>query len=501
MRRWRRRVTKGVSVLGIALALSSCGGGGTTAGNGNGGIGSPSPTPTPTPTATCSLRARQDWALAQVNEWYLFPGTLSYVNPAAFSNLSDYVDALTAGARAQGKDRYFTYVTSIAEETAYYNSGATAGFGVRLYVDDAARRLWVSEAFEGAPALAAGIDRGAEILAIGTSANSLQTVASIMAAQGDYGLYTALGSDDPGVTRVFRISDAGGTRLVTVSKANFNIDPVSSRYGMRVITDNGRKIGYINLRTFIFTAEPALRTAFASLKAQGIDEVIVDLRYNGGGLVSVAQTLASLLGGAQHSSDIFARLRYRPEKTSENDDYYFEAEPNSIAPRRIAFIGTQSTASASELVINGFRPYLRSDIALVGDNTYGKPVGQIALDITDDTSQATRGCTDDRLRLIAFQTENAAGETGYFTGLAPVIEQSCRARDDLQYALGDPTEDSVARAVDFLDHRACTPITGSGTGQFGTASADRAATPVVSRLKALTPAQPSEPQRDMPGFF
>lgn len=500
MRRWRRRVTDGFSVLAIALALSGCGGGGAPSGSSGGGIVTPTPTPTPTPTSTCTLRSRQDWVLAQFNEWYLFPDTLSYVNPSAFTNLSDYVDALTATARAQGKDRYFTYVTSIAQETAYYNSGATAGFGVRLYVDDAARRLWVSEAFEGAPALAAGIDRGAEILAIGTSTSNLQTVSAIIAAQGDYGLYTALGADNDGVTRVFRISDASGTRVVTVSKATFNIDPVSSRYGMRVITDNGRKVGYINLRTFIFTAEPQLRNAFASLKAQGVTDVIVDLRYNGGGLISVAQTLASLLGGGRSSSDLFARLRFRPEKTAENDDYLFQADANAIAPRRIAFIGTRSTASASELVINGFRPYLRSDIALIGENTYGKPVGQIALDITDDASLVAKGCSDDRLRLIAFQSENAAGETGYYTGLAPVMEQSCRARDDLLYPLGDATEDSVARAIDFLDGRACARITGSGIGQFGTASADRSV-PAVSALKPLTPDTPSEPQRDMPGFF
>ena len=489
MRGWRR-VRDGISALGMALALVGCGsdggGGGATT------IGSATPTPSPTPTpasGACSLANREAWALAQINEWYLFPDTVGYVNPSAFSNLSDYVDALTAGARAQGKDRYFTYVTSIAQEDAYYNSGSTGGFGVRLYVDEAARRLWVSEAFEGAPALAAGIDRGAEILAVGTSASNLQTVNALLASGGDYGLYTAL---EAGNTMVFRVSDAGGTRNVTLTKANFNIDPVSSRYGLRILTDNGRKIGYVNLRTFIDTAQPELRAAFGQMKAQGITELIVDLRYNGGGAIAVAQTLASLLGGARSSADLFARLQFRPEKTSENSDYDFNAEPNAIAPIRIAFIGTESTASASELVINGFRPYLRADIALIGDNTYGKPVGQIALDQT---------ACDDRLRLIAFATTNADGDGGYFNGLAPVMEQSCRASDDLQYPLGDPGDDSVARAIDFLDHRTCTKITGTGVGQFGTLSADRTATPVASALRPLVPATPSVPQRDVPGLF
>jgi len=489
MKDWRCRVRDGLTSLAVALALSSCGGGGSSSGSGVIGSGTPTPTPTPTNSA-CSLANRESWVLAQFNEWYLFPDTLGYVDPTAFTDLNDYVDALTAGARAQGKDRYFSYVTSIAAEDAYYNSGQTAGFGIRLYTDDAARRLWVSEAFESAPALAAGIDRGAEILAIGTSTDALQNVSDIMASGGDSALNDAFGDATAGVTRVLKINDSAGTRIVTLTKTDFDIAPVSSRYGERIISDNGRNIGYINLRTFIYTAQPALRTAFAQLKAQGVNDVIVDLRYNGGGLIDVAQTLGSLLGGGRRSSDVFALLRFRPEKTSENETYYFESEGSAIAPRRIAFITTQGTASASEMVINAFRPFLPSDIAIIGDNTYGKPVGQIALD---------QSACDDRLRIIAFQDENAAGQTGFFNGLAPVIGQSCRARDDLQYPLGDPGEDSVARAVDFLDGRSCTAIAGTGVAQNGIAALDRVAP--VAALKPLTPARPSLPQRDMPGFF
>lgn len=497
---WRRRVRDGISVFGVALALSACGGGGGSSGGGSGGIIAPTPTPTPTPTAGCSLRTRQDWVLAQFNEWYLFPETMSYVPPSAFSNLSDYVDALTAGARAQNKDRFFSYVTSIAEENAYYASGATGGFGMRLYVDDAARRLWVSEVFEGSSADLNGFKRGTEILAIGTNGTNLRNVSDILASEGQYGLYVALGADTPNVTRTFRLQDSAGVRGANIAKTTFNVDPLSSRYGSRVITDNGRNIGYINLRTFINPAVPALRTAFAGFKSQGIDEVIIDLRYNGGGAVSVAQVLASLLGGGQHASDVFATLKFRPEKSIENTPYYFQADASAIAPRRIAFIGSRSTASASELVINGMRPYLRSDIALIGENTYGKPVGQIALDITDEPALVAQGCSDDRLRLIAFATVNADGQGGYYDGLAPIMEQSCRARDDLQYPLGDVGDDMVARAVDFLDHRACTPISGSGVGQFGIASTDRNV-PVESALEPLTADNPTVAQRDLPGLF
>ena len=165
------------SVLSLALILSACGGGG----GGSGSVVTPpatggTSTPTPTTAAGCTLRARQDWAAAQLKEWYLFPETLpAALSPAGYATVSDYIDALTATARAQGRDRYFTYLTSIAEETAYYSSGSSAGFGFRLSYDSAAGRVFVAETFEGTPAFGAGIDRGAEIVAIGTSAADLCT--------------------------------------------------------------------------------------------------------------------------------------------------------------------------------------------------------------------------------------------------------------------------------------------------------------------------------------
>ena len=147
---------------------------------------------------------------------------------------------------------------------------------------------------------------------------------------------------------------------------------------MRVIDDGGRKVGYVNLRTFINPADPALRSAFATFRAQGITNIIVDLRYNGGGLLSIAELMGNLLGGGRSTSDIFSRTTFRPEKSAENDIANFAPQAQSVTPARIAFIGTGGTASASELVINAFLPYLHANMALIGTNTYGKPVGQIA---------------------------------------------------------------------------------------------------------------------------
>jgi C-terminal processing protease CtpA/Prc len=417
-----------------------------------------------------------------MDEWYLFPETLPANRTPTQATVSDYLDFLTATARAQGRDRFFTYLTSIAEENAFYASGASAGFGIRLATDTTARRVIVAEAYEGAPALEAGIDRSTEIIAIGTTTANLRNVSDILAAEGAAGVSNALGPPDPGVTRVLRITDAAGTRNVTVQKRDYEITPVSSRYGARIFDDGGRRIGYVNLRTFISTADPALRQAFAEFRVQGITDYIIDFRYNGGGLISIANLMGDLLGGNHAAPDVFSYTTFRPERASENDVRFFTPQAQSAAAVRVAFIGTRSSASASELVINAFVPYLRNNMALVGTNTYGKPVGQIALD---------RPECDDRLRVVAFATQNAERQGAYFSGLAQYVPQTCQAADDLTRPLGDPTEASTRQALDFLAGRSCTAISSSVSTQSARGRPQ----------ELLAPERPNTLQREAPGSF
>jgi C-terminal processing protease CtpA/Prc len=469
-------------LVALAGALAACGGGGGSSSGGGPIAGTPTPSPTPPPTASCSLSARQDWVKAQIDEWYLFPSLVNNtVNKANYSTVQDYIDALVAPARAQSKDRYFTYITSIAEENAFYNSGSSAGFGVRLGYDTSANRVFVLESFENAPALGAGIDRGAEILAIGANSSSLVSVSSLMASGGPQAVVDALGPSTVGVTRVLRISAGGVTREVSLSKTDYSLDPVSDRYGAKIIQDGAKQIGYLNLRTFIDTADPNLRDAFANFRAQGVTEVIVDLRYNGGGLVSQSELLGDLLGGNQ-TGKVFSYTTFRDSKAGNNEVTTFTSQPQSIAATKIAFIGLGGTASASELVINAFVPYLGSNMALVGSNTYGKPVGQIGLDKPE---------CDDRLRVIAFKLENANHQGEYFTGLAGVVPNTCAASDDIAHQLGDPNEAIIRTAIDFLDGRACTPIAASGQGTLS----------VKPHKGLLTPERPRAAQREVPGLF
>ncbi len=473
-----------MSGLALAAMLAGCGGNDGGGATNTAGIGPVAAAPTPTPAVGCSLLERQNWAAAQLREWYLFPETLpTSLDPAGYATVSDYVDALTATARSQRRDRYFTYLTSIRDEDAYYGSGASAGYGIRISADAAGQRIFVSEAFEGAPALAAGIDRGTEILAVGETSATLRPVSDIITTQGLGGVTDALGPPTAGTTRVLRIADAAGTREVSVAKSDYELTPVSARFGAKIITEGGRSYGYVNLRTFISTADPALRQAFAQFRAAGVSSIVVDLRYNGGGLLSIAQLAGDLMGANRMASEVFNYTSFRPEKADRNTTRFFGPQPEAIAPIRLAFIGTGGTASASELLINAFTPYLHANSGLIGTNTYGKPVGQIALD---------RPECDDRLRVIALATQNADRVGDYYDGLAGSVAASCQAADDLQHPLGDPQEASTRAALDFLEGVSCTPIAA------GAASAQSLR---QGRRVLLSPTRPSTAQREVPGLF
>lgn len=480
-----------VSVLTMAMMLSSCGNDGSssvasavaTVASPIAAAPAPAPSPAPTAVAGCSLRERQNWVLQQMNDWYLFPETLpASLNPAQFSNLTDYIDALTATARAQRRDRFFTFITTISGENAFFNAGATAGFGIRLLADSTGTRVFIAESFEGSPAVAAGIDRGTEIVAIGTAANDLRSVSSIITAEGLGGVVNALGPNTVGLTRVLRIADQTGTRDISISKGNFELLPVSTRYGAQIISDSGRPVGYLNLRTFIGTADAPLREAFAMFRARGVTNIILDFRYNGGGLVSIAELIGDLLGGARSTSDTFSFTTFRLERSSNNSSRNFQPTAQSASPLRLAVIGTSSTASASELVTNAMIPYLRANAALIGSNTSGKPVGQIGLD---------RSQCDDRLRVVAFATQNAERRGDYFDGLAGVVQASCQAPDDVTHPLGDPQEASTRQALSYLRGESCTPIS-TAQGSLSTAS---------TRQRLIENTAPDTAQREVTGLF
>jgi hypothetical protein len=284
----------------------------------------------------------------------------------------------------------------------------------------------------------------------------------------------ALGPAEAGVRRGLRLLRSGTTLEAILTKRAVTIDPVSSVYGTQVLPLPGTTgVGYLNLRTYVATADSPLRDAFARFRALGLDY--------GGGLVSTAEILGDLLGGDRSATDIQLRMVHSAARSAENTTRNFRPTAQSVRPVRIAFLTTEATASASEINVNSMAPWV--EIAIVGEDTFGKPVGQLAFDL--------QGC-EDRLRLVAFKLENARGDGDYYDGLAATLPFACAAPDTLDEPLGSAAEGLTAAALAWLGTGACTtmiPATTARAKPGGAAAPDR----------YPLPRQPSPAQLWLPG--
>ena len=423
-----------LTACALLVGMAGCGGGGGGGGDDGDAL------------AGCGESSRKQFVLDVTREWYLFDDLLpTSVNTADFADAETLLDYLTATARDQGKDRYFSYLTTRAAEQSLLGEGEFVGFGFRTRTDPVNRPM-ILEVFESSPASEAGMQRGDEIVAVDSGSGYVDV--SVLLADGST-ISDALGPADIGVRRGLRLLRDGATREVTLVKRTVTIDPVSDVYGVRVLPLAGTTgVGYLNLRTYITTADPQLRAAFDQFRLLNLDYFIVDLRYNGGGLVSISELINNLLGAARSRTDVQFRSVHNVRKSGENSTTRFNPASQSVQPVRIAFLTTAGTASASEMNINSMLPWV--EIAMFGDDTLGKPVGQYAFDLP--------GC-EDRLRLVTFKTVNALGQGDYYDGLAALVPNACAATDTLDQPLGSTSEGMVSAALGWLGgSSACAPM-------------------------------------------
>tara|TARA_R110000868_G_scaffold36900_4_gene130517 strand:- start:22105 stop:23550 length:1446 start_codon:yes stop_codon:yes gene_type:complete len=200
----------------------------------------------------------------------------------------------------------------------------------------------------------------------------------------------------------------------------------------KVITNGAHKIGYLMYNGFYADYDTQLNTAFESLKSQGITDLVLDLRYNGGGSVLTATRLASMITG-QYTGQIFAKQQWN----SKINDYFASNNPealnnnftdqigttpiNSLNLSKIYILTTKSTASASELVINGLKPYM--DVVQIGDITTGKNVGSVTLYDSPTFGKDNRNPNHRyAMQPIVLKIINAAGFGDYYNGLTPTYQ-------------------------------------------------------------------------------
>lgn len=223
---------------------------------------------------------------------------------------------------------------------------------------------------------------------------------------------------------------------------NVVLEPKAFQYDVvhtELFERNNREIGYLRYDEFTSTSYTNIEKAFDAFTAAGIDDLILDLRYNAGGSVAMASILLDKIAGASFAQQRQFTLQYNTQNTQRNESFEFETDPNSLEGlTRIMILTTGNTASASELVINALSPYI--DVVTIGKTTYGKPVG---MEIKEH---------DQRLYfLVNFAILNADGYGGYFDGIAP----TCEVDDDLRHALGDANESMTHMALDYLSTGSC----------------------------------------------
>ena len=379
------------------------------------------------PPASCNTTSQNLWVRDQLNTYYYWYQHLpSNVNPASFNSPEAYLDAV----RYRPIDATFSYITPAASNDAFYSDSQFIGYGFGNQTTTTEIR--VLQVYDDSPASEAGLSRGDRILTVNG-----QTVAA-MVTNGTIG--SAFGAADIGVVSTIEWETLAGqrrsarmvTRLVTIPTVSLT----------RVVDIDGRRVGYLFFRNFVQPSRAALSDAFAALKAAGATELVLDLRYNGGGLVDIAVHLGSLIGGSRTNGQVMLNYVHNDKIGPAGFDktIRFANPEQALNLQRLVVITTRSSASASELVINSLRPFI--PVTIIGDTTYGKPVGQYQLRFCDKV-----------LVPVSFSIKNANLEGDFFDGLAV----DCAAGDDYLHQLGDTAEASFAEALTFIRTGACSP--------------------------------------------
>lgn len=421
---------KQLPVVISCLLLAACGGGGGSQGS-NSGSGSGSVDP-------CSVAGQKEFVSETAESWYYWYDELADVNPDDYATAQAYLDALTAPLAADSRDPGFSYLTTVEADEARFTSGTYYGFGFRYgFIGD---DFYFADTFEGSPAYLGGLRRGQRLLAVDLGdGNGFETWDSLVARGATN--TEIFGPSDEAVTRGFRVESDGVTQDINVTKAEIETPPLAGE-PILIEREGLSPVGYLHFRTFIDSADQPLRNAAVTFAQAGVTDLVFDLRYNGGGLLRVADTVLNLLGGDVANGSASYIVDFNDKHNNQDETGYFASIPQTFTPLRIAFITREGTASASEMVINGLAPHI--EIALIGEDTYGKAVGQSAFD-------QGQGC-DTRLRLISFEIQNGEGQGGYYTGLHDTGRfDLCEAEDGLTKALGDVEEASLNTALAWLN--------------------------------------------------
>lgn len=503
--------------LAFALAVAGCGGGGGGGGSSHASSTTP-PTPTPLIQPLSAVEARcaaprpagtidplsgqpygdkqgtldteMSWIASYSNLTYLWyadisavpvapyfiGATVPYIQPANNSAGTETVttnyqvvdayfntqrsDAFTASGKPLDQF-HFTYVTSVYD--ALETAGSVAGFGytAAIVAPTPPRTVVVAYTDPNTPAAQNTLVRGAQFL----TANGVDVVNGSDVAT----LNTALFSPVLGQNYTFTVLDQGAStpRTITMTAVQTTEVPVQN---VGTLPGPNSGVGYILFNEHIATAEAGLINAVTTLSqangGQGITDLVLDLRYNGGGLLDIASELASMISSTSATSTATFELESFNNKnpfdftTAEATTPFWQTSQGFSVPEgqtlphlnltRVYVLAGSGTCSASEAVINGLRG-IGVEVVLIGGTTCGKPYGFYPQDNCSTTYFT-----------IQFAGVNNVGFGGYADGFIPGGSGAsannlpgCVVPDDFTKQLGDPTELRLAAALSYRSSQTC----------------------------------------------
>lgn len=420
------------------------------------------------------------------NDTYLWYDEIVDRDPGLYGDPLNYFDVLkTTATTSSGKlkDRFhFTYDSN--EWFQLSQSGISAGYGVQFAIISATppREILVAYTEPGSPATAASVRlaRGASVLAIdGIDVNTS------VPAEID-GLNAGLFPASSGETHTFDILDAGATnsRTVSITSANIASEPVQN---VRVLSTPTGRVGYLLFNDHIATAEQALIDAIDTLDSgMGVDDLVLDIRYNGGGFLAIASELAHMIAGSGRTGGrIFELLQFNDKHPATNPVTGQPVSPTpfyaqtlgapfnggaagqplpSLDLGRVFVLTGAGTCSASEAIINSLRG-IGVEVIQIGATTCGKPYGFYATDNCGTTYFT-----------IQFRGVNDANFGDYTDGFSPANVSpgmagtslpGCSVADDFSHALGDSEESRLSVALAYRDGAACPAASGLAPGTLG----------------------------------
>lgn len=386
-------------------------------------------------------------------------GTNEYANSWTYQQMKRYY-FWNAGMPSEGNlslnpKEYFQRLLNAEDRFSYtlhpavpdsYPKSVRRAFGFDVAFVDHSGQVYgvILYVLSGSPAQNTGLRRGLCIRSVNGTRLTLQNYETL------YGDLIKGGTIRLELMEFDSESGFSAPYSINISQAFTFLQPIEHK----VIVQGSNRIGYINIPHFDIGIAQALIPIFQEFQYNSINKLVVDLRYNGGGDVSSAAALCTILAPSIQPNDLFITFKgnrnggiiqqsFKQAVEMNESNVSFQALRDVHPPiQKLYILCGKHTASASEIIINNMKPFI--DVVTIGEKTLGKDVAGFA--INDDRIAGQTGWT---LYPSIYKLYNTAGEGGYSTGIIPTIELN--ELEDLEvYPLGDPREMLLQKALTLI---------------------------------------------------